>query len=100
MVNLVPTHTDVHTQFSSGNFVVRKTMNIFSVMAIDQCHEQVNALIKRTGGVVGLIESPPDLERCMVASPEMARVLLDFEASLSTPSDTSTRKHHEQSQCT
>ena len=100
MVKLIRTHPDVHTQFSSGYFVVQRTTNVFSAMAIDQCHEQVNALIKSDGGAVGLTESPQALERWMVAGPEIARVLLEFEASFSTPSDSTTGKHHEQNRRT
>ena len=100
MVNLIRTHPDVHSQFSSGHFVVQKTTNLFSAMAIDQCHEQVNAPIKSDGGAVGLTESPQALERWMVAGPEIVRVLLEFEASFSTPSDTTTGKHHEQKRST
>ena len=69
-------------------------------MAIDQFHEQVNALVKGDIGAVGLTESPQALERWMVAGPEMARVLLELEASSSIPSDTTTGKHLEQSHCT
>ena len=63
-------------------------------------HEQVNALIKSDGGAVGLTESPQALELWMVAGYEIARVLLEFEASFSTPSDSTTGKLHEQSDCT
>ena len=46
-------------------------------------------------------KSPKSLERLMVAGPDIARVLLEFVASCSTPSDTTTGKqHHEQSHCT
>ena len=71
-------------------------MGVLSGMAIDQCHEQVNALTKSDGGAVGLIEIPQVLERWMVAGSEIARtVLLEFEASFSTPSDTTTGKQNE-----
>ena len=36
----------------------------------------------------------------MVAGPEIARVLLEFEASFSTPTYTTTGKHHEQNRST
>ena len=37
----------------------------------------------------------------MVAGPDIARALLEFEASCPTPSDNTTGKqHHEQSHCT
>ena len=47
-----------------------------------------------------MTESPHAWERWMVAGSEIARVLLEFEASFSTPSDTTTGNHHEQSDCT
>ena len=58
MLNLIRPRPEVHTQFSIGHIVVQKTINMFSAMAVDQCHEQVNALIKSDGGAVGLTESP------------------------------------------
>jgi len=33
------TKREVQDQFRSGNFVVRKTRNVFSVIAVDQAHE-------------------------------------------------------------
>ena len=56
---------------SSGKFVVHKTDNTFSAMAIDQCHEQNDAIIKGSGGAVGLTDNPLALRRWMVAGPEI-----------------------------
>ena len=39
------------------NWVVQKTEKKFSAMPIDQAHEQNNAIVKGTGGAVGLTES-------------------------------------------
>jgi len=36
-------------------------------MAIDQVHEQANAVIKGDGGAVGITEDPSALRRWMVA---------------------------------
>ena len=43
----------VYKEFCSGNFVVRKTINPFSAIALDQAHEQNNAIMKGVGDAVG-----------------------------------------------
>jgi hypothetical protein len=39
-------HPSIHDAFNEGKFVVRKTKNKFSSIALDHCHEQNNAIIK------------------------------------------------------
>ena len=39
-------------------WVVAKTEKPFSYIPIDQAHEQNNAIVKGSGGAVGLTESP------------------------------------------
>lgn len=72
-------HPAILAEFMAGNFVVRKTSNKFSAMAIDQCHEQNNATIKESGGAVGLTDNPGALRRWMVAGPEVARMITEYE---------------------
>ena len=62
----------VFAEFMKGNFVVKKTERRFSVIAIDQAHEQNNASVIDDGGAVGLTENPAALRRWMVSGPEMA----------------------------
>ena len=38
--------------------MIHKTDNKFSAMAIDQYHDQKNAIIKGSGGAVGLTDNP------------------------------------------
>ena len=57
MTSLSNTHPDILSEFNSGKFVVHKTRNKFSAMAIDQCHEQNNAMVKGSGGAIGLRQS-------------------------------------------
>ena len=45
-------------EFKSGKCVVYQTSNKFSAMATDLCHEQNSAVIKASGGAVGLLEIP------------------------------------------
>lgn len=63
----------VHEHFCNGGFVVRKTKNRFSAIAIDQAHEQSNALIKGNGGAVGLLQEMQKLIRLI-----SAEFILDF----------------------
>ena len=59
--------------------MVHKTSNKFSAMALDQSHEQNNAMVKGSGGAVGLTGNPGALRRWMVAGPEIARLTTEFE---------------------
>ena len=66
-------------QFSSGHFVVQKKMNVYSAVAIDQCHEQANALIRSDGGAVVMTLSPQASERWMVAALKLRRYCLNLK---------------------
>ena len=79
MMNLIDKHPDVLAEFRSGTFVVHKTSNKFSAMPIDQSHEQNNAVVKGSGGAIGLTGNPGALRRWMVAGPEIARITTEFE---------------------
>ena len=46
-------------------------------MAIDQAHEQNNAIVKGSDSAVGLTENPTAFQRWMVSGPEFARLLGD-----------------------
>jgi len=77
MENLPPSILVEFVNF--GRWVVRKTTNKFSAMPIDQAHEQNNELVKGSGGAVGLTENPSPFRKWMLAGPEQARLLTDFE---------------------
>lgn len=96
MQELPTKHPDVYEKFTNGFFVVHKTQKRFSAMALDQAHEQENAVVKGEGGAVGLTENPGALKRWMISGPEIARIVNEFEKTTATSSDVSL-KHHEQS---
>lgn len=52
LANLEKIHPDLVKHFESGQFVARKTDRPFSAIALDQAHEQMNALLKGDGGKV------------------------------------------------
>ncbi|MES9879584.1 MAG: TCR domain-containing protein, partial [Sedimenticola sp.] len=100
MMNLENMHPDIAAQFESGKFVIKKTHRRFSSIAIDQCHEQNNCIVKDEGGAIGLTENTSQLLRWMVAGPEMARVIGEFEHSAESIKRKMSQgpdvKHHEQ----
>ena len=84
--------SDVYRHFMLGNFTAEKTYHVFSSMALDQNHEQMNKIIKGDGGAVGLTENQSALLRWMTAGPEIARLINEFE----TDSLNLNNKHNEQ----
>jgi len=59
-------------------WVIQKTCKRFSAIPIDQAHEQENAKVKGSGGVVGLTENPAALCRWLICGPELARIVTQF----------------------
>ena len=70
----------VYQEFhAKGNFVVARTNDDFSSMALDQRHEQLNKDIKGDGGMVGLTEDEEKFRHWTICSPEIARAVVEFE---------------------
>jgi len=65
-------------------------------MAIDQCHEQNNATVKESGGAIGLKTDPLALRHWMVAGPEVARIVGEFEEYADITQEDGKHLHHEQ----
>ena len=84
MVELPNKHPHVSKEFSisGGKFTVQKTTNTFSSIPLDQAHEQNNELIKGDCGIIGITENPGALLKWMVAGPELARVVKEFESTV------------------
>ena len=87
---------DIYNEFQNGKFVITKTLNAFSKMTIDQAHEQENERIKGDGGAVGSTEDPAALLRWMVAGPEVARAVTQFEIQYISSLSEKEHLHHEE----
>ena len=100
MISLKDNHPGVYTKFEQGCFVVRKTRRKFSAISIDHAHEQNNRYVKGDGGTIRLTEDSLQLLRWMIAGPEIAGAIGEFEnESASDPSKQSRGPgllHHEQ----
>lgn len=72
--------TSIYNEFHDhGHWVIHKTKNRFSAMPIDQAHEQNNAIVKGSGGAVGLTQNPSAFRKWLLAGPEQARLIQEFE---------------------
>ena len=81
LMRLPITNRRLYEEFLAGNFVFQKSNNSFSAMALDQAHEQNNAVIKGAGGVIGLLtpDMEPALRRWEIAAPDVGRLIAEYE---------------------
>ena len=90
----------IETEFKeNANWIVSKTERAFSSIPIDQCHEQMNKMVKGKGGVVGLLDNTVALRQWMLAGPERSRLLEEFACDYLGDS-AAEHDHHEQSSFT
>ncbi len=81
MVSLEQTHPQLANEFQRGEFVVHKTHRECSGLAIDQAHEQANAVVKGDGGAIGITEDPSALRRWIVSGPVVSRLVSQYEST-------------------
>ena len=93
MVQLRQVLPSVHEQFEHGNFVVQKSACIFSTMALDQAHEQMNEHIKGDGAVLGITDNLATMTRWTTAGPETAEIINEFKNSFGKTHNNSTQHH-------
>jgi hypothetical protein len=88
--------TSIQEEFEEhGLCVVPKTTNRLSSIPIDQDHEQNNELVKGSGVAVGPTEDPSVFKKLMIAGPEQARLLKEFEQEYSFEEDDN-HQHNEE----
>ena len=97
LLKLEYTCPDVYKEFCNGHFVISKTENPFSSIAIDQAHTQNNAVIKGVTGAVGLLSQDIDaaLRRWEIAGPDVVRLLNKYEKCHRIGPEIDIGKHHE-----
>jgi len=94
MVELTTTDHETAQEFRDRNFMVQETNRPFSTIPVYQTHKQNNAVIKGDGGAVGLTNNPSALRRWIVAGPEVARLIEEFQDEQENRSEDT--KHHDQ----
>ena len=78
----------------NGQCVVSKTTHLFSSVPVDQAHEQNNERVKGTGSALRLTEISIAFRKWMLAGPEQARLLREFEEDVFTEEEKNL--HHEE----
>ena len=96
MSHISETDCPVYQEFQSGKFVVFKYSRTFSAMAVDQAHEQENAVIKGEDGAIGVTEDPLALRRWMVAGPEVSLLATEYEIVSEAKNTNEKIRRHEQ----
>jgi len=97
MITIDSLHPAIAKEFRAGKFTANKRRSKpFSAIGLDHAHEQLNARVKGVGGAVGLTENADALRRWMVAGPEVARVVTEFEQASGCHEDYNVFRHHEQ----
>ena len=102
-MNLSDRHPEIANEFDAGHFTAQKTSRLFSAISLNQAHEQVNACIKGDGGAVGLTDDPNALRHWMVAGPEVAQAIGEFQAAMEAVQRDNTEEplesgHHEENE--
>ena len=89
------TNPTVFEEFKhQGNFLISRARNVFSAMGLDQQHEQLNKDVKGDGGIVGLTEDEDKLRHWSICSPEVSRVVSEFEKNTVLEPKIHTKFHH------
>src|SRR6218665_1676936 len=89
-------HPGVYAEFIQGRFTSNRTTSPFSSMSDDQFHEQNNKIIKSDGGAIGIFDNESALIKWMVAGPDIARIITEFEDVASIGSQSTLQEsHHE-----
>ena len=96
MLSLEHKHPSVFQELQSGKFFVFKSSRTFFAIAIDQAHEQANAVIKCEGGATGVTEDHSALRRWMVAGPEVSHLATEYEIVSGAKDANEKVRHHEQ----
>lgn len=96
MVELPEKHPAVYEEFIKRNFVVQRSERKFSFIANDQSHQQSNKILQSCGGAGGLHENPEALTLFMLAGPDCARLVQEFQAVCDTSSLPSSTSHQEE----
>ena len=88
----------IREEFENGNWTISKSSRRFSSISIDQAHEQANKQVKGVGGILGLTENPAMLERWILTSPVISRVLDAFTETIDVEVEDTVLPHHEEGQ--
>ena len=78
-----------------AKWTIQKTNKQFSNLPTDQIYKQENCKIKDKRGIIGLTENPSSLQKWLICSPEISRIVTEFEV-FHLRSKTNNYSHHDE----
>ena len=100
LVNLSTTSPYLYKCFSDGCFAFQKSNKKFSLMGIDQAHEQNNAVIKGICGATSVLnkDNESGLAQWGLYLHELSLIINEYESTPEKELDFEPLKHHEDSE--
>jgi len=83
------------TALKEGDFCVKKTGTPFTNLFVDQTLEQEIRGLKVVGGITGLTQNESALNRFLLATPELTRIVTKFQQRYSLPTDATSNEHYQ-----
>ena len=96
MMTLEEQHPQIADAFHAGKFVVHKSDRDPSAIAIDEAHEEANAVIKGDSGAVRITDDPSALRRWMVAGRAVSQLVAHYEEASELRDELKQMKRHGQ----
>lgn len=88
------THPETWRELGDGNISVTKTEIPFVSIGADHAREQLNRMMKKHSGLIGISNNPNARQRFFLATPEMSRLSADFKGQFGI-CDHKSKKRHE-----
>ena len=94
MHGLKSTAPQVWDAFKKGGFVVHKSDIPFTAIGVDHSGEQVNKILKISGGLVGISHNVNARDRFFLTAPYIAEITKEMKIA-GDVADNSRKKHHQ-----
>ena len=94
MKALAQSDPEVWEEFKEGNWVVNKSSSPFCAIGPDHALEQVNRMMKVSGGITGITLSPIARTKFFLVAPDLARLAKEAE-TVGISRNKPTQHHHE-----
>ena len=83
----------IYEKFIDGEFVIRKSLIPFTRIGVDHAGEQVNKLLKVSGGLEGIAKTVNARDRFLLTAPFIGEIVSQMEAAANVESNKRTRHY-------
>ena len=93
MSGLKFTNPAIYEKFIDGEFVIRKSFIPFTQIGVDHAGEQVNKLLKVSGGLEGITKNVNARDRLFLTAPFIGEIVAQMETAANVESNKRTRHY-------